>query len=343
MTSYLALPLQITCHAVNATNSVKAARESILRSIEGCGKLIAGSIGFSNSYFPENVRLVVLPEYFLTGFPMGESTEVWQEKACLSIDGPEYALLGAIAVQHQLYISGNVYELDHHFPELYFQSSFIVDPQGEVILRYRRLNSMFSPTPHDLLDKYLETYGEQALFPVVDTEIGKLACIASEEILFPEIARALMLEGAEVFCHSSSEMGSALATPKNIAKRARAFENMAYVVSANSAGIADIEFPTHSTDGHSQVVDFHGTVLAEAKTGESTVGAAPVSLNELRHARRTPSMTNSIARQRLELFKRTYSRSIYEANNLVQDGELAQPSRQHFIKTQQNAIKNLGL
>ena len=53
-----------------------------------------------------------------------------------------------------------------------------------------------------------------------------LACIASEEILYPEIARALALRGAEVFCHSSSEIGSPLATHKDVAKQARAFEIM---------------------------------------------------------------------------------------------------------------------
>jgi len=51
-------------------------------------------------------------------------------------------------------------------------------------------------------------------------------------------ARAQARRGAEVFVHSPSEIGSPLATPKAVARRARAFENIAYVVSANTAGIS---------------------------------------------------------------------------------------------------------
>ena len=117
-----------------------------------------------------------------------------------------------------------------NFPKIYFQTSFIIAPNGNIILRYRRLISMYSPTPHDLLERYIDLYGEDSLFPVVNTEIGNLAAIASEEILFPEIARALALRGAEIICHSSSEVGSPSLTPKQVAKRARAYENMTYIL-----------------------------------------------------------------------------------------------------------------
>ncbi len=98
-----------------------------------------------------------------------------------------------------MFISGNWYELDEHFPDLYFQTSFIISDEGELVLRYRRLNSMYAPTPHDVLAKYIEVYGRESLFPVAKTSIGNLACIASEEILYPEIARCLAMQGAEVF------------------------------------------------------------------------------------------------------------------------------------------------
>ena len=92
--------------------------------------------------------------------------------------------------------------------------------------------------------------GLDGVFPVAKTEIGNLAAIASEEILYPEIARAHALRGAEIFVHSSSEIGSPMATPKMIAKRARAFENLTYVISANTAGILDTALPEASADGN---------------------------------------------------------------------------------------------
>ena len=338
---YAALALQVRCHAVNECRNVEEARARMRQAIERCDGLIRGSKRFVETYSGDTVRLVVLPEYFLSGFPQGESVAEWQARACLQPDGPEYRLLGQVALDNDAWLSGNAYEIDSHFPELYFQASFIIDPAGECSLRYRRLISMYSPTPHDVLDRYLEIYGEQSLFPVADTELGRLACVASEEILFPEICRALALNGAEVICHSSSEMGSPRVTPKNTAKRARAFENLAYIVSANSGGISGLRFPAESTDGHSQVVDFRGQVLAEAGPGNSMCAFAEVDIEALRRRRRKPSMSNMLARQRLELFRDVYAgESVYPSNRLL-DGNPA-PGTAFYKTTLREAIRRLS-
>jgi len=337
---YLALPLQVKCAAINRV-AVEDAQAHRLREIARCAELIQGSISFANSYYTSNVRLVVLPEYFLTSFPLGEPIPVWLEKGCIEINGAEYDAIGEIAQKHRIYLSANVYERDPHFPDLYFQTSFICDDTGNVVLRYRRLISMYAPTPHDVMDAYLDKYGDDSLFPVVETDIGKLACVASEEILYPEVSRALALNGAEIICHSSSEMGSPLATPKNIAKQARAFENMAYVVSANSGAITDVPFPQGSTDLHSQVVDYKGRVLAEAGPGESMCGCAEVNIDALRYSRSQPAMSNTLARQRLELFAGTYSNSVYPMNSMLKEGDVMVRDRSHFIAMQERAINKL--
>ena len=339
---YAALALQIRCHAVNECATASGARARIRDAIERCHGQVRGSKRFVETYSGDTVRLVVLPEYFLTGFPQGESVAEWAVRACLQPDGAEYRLLGDVARENDVWLSGNAYETDGHFPDLYFQASFIIDPAGECRLRYRRLISMYSPTPHDVLDRYLKIYGEQALFPVVDTELGRLACVASEEILFPEVCRALALNGAEVICHSSSEMGSPRVTPKNTAKRARAFENLAYIVSANSGGISGLRFPAESTDGHSQVVDFRGKVLAEAGPGDSMCAFAEVDIEALRRTRRKPSMSNMLARQRLELFQNVYAEpGIYPPNTLLGGDGDAVPGREHYRRTLREAIRRL--
>jgi predicted amidohydrolase len=337
---YQALGLQTTCEAVNLL-SVEDARASMRSSIERIEGLIAGSRGFLHSFTGMAARLVVLPEYFLTSFPLGESIEAWQAKGCIEIDGAEYEQLGAVAQRQGVYLSGNCYELDPNFPQLYFQTSFIIAPNGDVVLRYRRLVSMFAPTPHDVLDEYLDCYGADSLFPVADTELGRLACVASEEILYPEITRAHVLRGAEVICHSSSEVGSPQATPKNIAKRARAYENMVYLVSANSGGITGIPFPAQSTDAHSQVVDYKGAILGEAAGGESMCGHGEVDLGALRRSRRKPGMTNTLARQRTELFAATYGNEnpVYPANSLAGVEDI---QRSHFQDTLQQTIDKLA-
>ncbi len=328
---YVALALQTACHTVNRCAESASARAAMLASLERVARQIAAS----RAFIGPALRLVVLPEYFLTGYPLGESLPGWAEKAALAPDGAEYRRMGEIARELGLYISGNAYETDPHFPGIYFQASFLFDDQGRLVLRYRRLVSLFAPTPHDLLDRYLEVYGPDALFPVADTPLGRLACIASEEIVYPEIARALALRGAEVLLHSSSEVASPRLTPKDIAKRARAYENCAYVVSANTGGIFGGDFPTDSTTGMSKLVDYKGEVLAEAGSGESMAANALIDVAALRRQRLTPGMGNTLSRLRLELFAKTYSGSIHPPTCMLDaQGRIAVPERSKLAATQ---------
>lgn len=335
---YVALALQLSCPTVNQLSNDET-RAAMLKTIERVGYHVAGSKGLVG----QDVRLVVLPEYFMTGYPLGETLPGWAEKAAIAPDGAEYEALGAIAQKNNVFLSGNVYETDPNFADLYFQTSFVIDPSGDTVLRYRRLISMFAPTPHDVWDKYLDLYGIDAVFPVADTEIGRLACCASEEILYPEICRAHAIRGAEIILHSSSEVASTSLTPKDICKRARAIENIAYVVSCNSGGILDSPIPVNSVDSMSKVVDFHGHVLAEATIGESMVANAEIDLAALRRYRRRTGMPNVLARQRLELFADGYSNhSIYPANTLLdKSGNHVVPERAHFVQTQRQTIDAL--
>ena len=190
---FRALALQTECHAVNGCEDTRSARGHIRAGIDRLHGEATASLAVSGS----DTKLLVLPEYILTGPPAGESLAVWSERACLDPAGEEYVRLGEMAQDLGVFLSVNNYELDEHFPGIYFQACVIFDPTGAVILRYRRLNSMWSVTPHDVLDRYLEIYGPESLFPVADTEIGRLAPIASEEILYPEIARCFAVRGAE--------------------------------------------------------------------------------------------------------------------------------------------------
>ena len=336
MKRYRALALQTACRAINGLEPA-AARQRIMEAIERIDAQIAGSKGFIGP----DLKLVVLPEYALTSFPMGESFGRWIECACLAPDGPEYLALAAVAERRGVYLAINAYETDPDFPGLYFQASVVFNDAGEVVLRYRRLVSMFAPTPHDVWTRYCEIHGQDGVFPVADTPLGRLACIASEEILYPEIARALALRGAEIFLHSTSEVGSPDLTPKDICKRARAIENLAMVISANSAGILDYPIPNQSTDGMSKIVDWQGKVLVEAGYGESMVANAEIDLAALRAWRNRPGMGNLLARQRLELFRSTYAGSIHPSDTMVEEGEVRVPERAVFARTQADTLARL--
>ncbi|MDP4501586.1 nitrilase-related carbon-nitrogen hydrolase [Nonomuraea turcica] len=301
MTAFTALALQVRTRAINGATDPRA---EIRAAIERIGAQVGGS----KAWLGPGLRLVVLPEYALTGFPMRESFAEWRERAALDPGGPEYRVLAGIAVTHEVFLCVNAYERDEHFPELYFQASVIFSPAGEVVLRYRRLHSMFTPTPYDVWGDYVEIYGMDAVLPVARTEIGNLAVLASEEILMPELARALTMRGAEVFCQPTSEASSPTLTPKAIARRARAVENLAYVVSANTGGLSGTAIPGDSTNGGSELIDHEGRVLAQAGAGESLVAAAELDLAALRRARRRPGMANLPSRVKTGLWAEEYAR-----------------------------------
>lgn len=340
---YTAVAMQLTARSVEGCADAAAVRAQMLAHIAEVETAVRSARIFIEQYAGSPVKLAVLPEYLFTSYPGRISVADFAARAAIDVDGPEHAALGEVAARLGLHLAANAYERDRHFPGLYFQTSFVIAPSGGVVLRYRRLISMFAPGPHDVFERYLDLYGWDGVFPVARTEIGNLAAIASEEILYPEIARTHAFRGAEVFVHSSSEIGSPLATPKDIAKRARAFENMAYVVSANTAGISGTGLPLASADGNSQVVDWKGRVLAQSGDGETFTAFAEIDLAALRRGRRTPAMLNQLARQRPQLFAPAYAAATgQEADGLWQDGKPVEPDRAHFLRAQQAVIERLA-
>ena len=107
-----------------------AVEQAVASTLDRVDQLIAGARVSIGTFSGDTLRLVVLPEYFLTSFPMGESIREWRTKACIEMDGAEYKRMGEIARSRGVYLSGNAYELDPHFPDLYFQTSFIISDEG---------------------------------------------------------------------------------------------------------------------------------------------------------------------------------------------------------------------
>ena len=333
---YKALALQTECVAVNGCSTREEAREVMHTSLQR----IRGQIMSALAFHGRDLRLVCLPEYALTSFPAGESAREWRSKAAVEVDGEIYEAVGAIAQAAGVHLGINLYERDAHFPELYFQASTIFGPSGSCILRYRRLVSMYAPSPYDVLDRYLEHYSLESLFPVVDTPLGRLAALASEEIRYPEISRILAGQGAEVILHPTSEATSTRLTYKNVAKLARAQENQCYVVSANSARITGTALPAASTDGRSQVVDDRGLVLAETGGGESITACADIDIGALRHRRSRVGMDNMLARQPMELYARMFGELALHPSGTLGDGSEA-PGKDFYKRRQEGVLERL--
>ena len=299
---------------VNAARDRDEAMAIVNKSIDRWEQLIRFAVGRGGGM----KSLVLFPEFNLQGFPLAESSDQWIKKACFQIPGsPEIERLQKIAQSHGIYLGANGYEAPPEWPGRYFNCSFLIGPSGDVILKYRRVSTAQAVSPHDVLDEYLDKHGIEGLWPVAKTEIGNLAMMPCGEILWPETSRCLMLRGAEVILHPTSDHGRSDNMAWESAKRVRAAENMVYFISANAGRIVG-PLPKDVHAGNSKIIDFQGQLMAETGTNGETSVSAVIDMDALRRARCTPTGpfgVNRLARLRSEAYAMVFNQaSFYPAN-----------------------------
>lgn len=250
--------------------------------------------------------LVVFPEFALQGPPLGMAVADWIARACDEIDGWITAPLRDLARRAGIYIAGNMFEAPAAWPGRYFNSSFIIGPSGAVILTYRRVNVAAFPSVHDFMTDYLRATPLGQVFPVVDTPLGKLCVIACGEITVPEVARVMMMQGAEVILHPTNSRHSAA---QEAAKLARVAENMSVMVSANVAGAIGFSPDGSHQGGRSHILDHQGKTLAfQEDATESTAVSALIDIEALRRDRRADTgLSNPHLRARYEMYVPFYA------------------------------------
>ena len=333
MIAYRACALQFACYPINACPDKDSARAMMMEAIGRISALVPGAKHMGGA----DMKLIVLPEYVLTNFSMGIGPDQWRDWAALEPHGPEYEALAKVAQDNGVYLCTNAYERDKNFPDTFFQACVIFDDSGTVVLSYRRLNSIYTPTPHDYWDRYLDIYGLDGVFPVAKTPIGNLCSVASEEMQYPELIRTFALRGAEVLCHPCADPLNLAHNPKNVMKQARAIENLMYVVSANLSTHKPFPMGEHTCDGGSRVIDYQGRVLTEAGQGESMTALADINISALRRYRNRQEINNFLSRQRMDLYRDTYAKAIWPKNSLAD----RPPSRDHMTGVHQEVMAKL--
>jgi predicted amidohydrolase len=279
-------------------------------------------------------KLFVLPEFSLTGAEHLRTVDEWT-KVALQIPGPELDPLAQFARDNDAYVGGGTMEYDPNYPGRWFNSAYLFGPTGELLIRYRKINgadvqghTTYS-TPPALYDLYVKTEGgEDALFPVVDTPIGRLGVINCYDINFPEMVRTFALHGAEVLLHVTGEPYSPHRDIWEMSRRTRAFENIMYIISANHGGyvaqIAGDTFadapglnfqqrmegeiaPLQRSHGGSKIVDFNGNVVGQSQSPGEALALGSIDIEALRE-RRAEINGNILAQVRSELYAKEYAR-----------------------------------
>jgi len=302
---------------------------------------------------PMPVKVVVFTEFSLGGiYTLTATAQEVRDYQSIRIPGPETEMLSVKAKQYQTYIAASNHEIDDAIPESHFNTAFIINPEGKIILKYRKLNIAFGCNPHDIYDEYTNPVTQtRDFFPVVDTRIGRLACYIGGDVQVPEIPRMLAAKGAEVVCHLTS--GSREEWKALI--RARALDNTVHMITCNWAslvlsvgGIGDTWAGLahdSSGGGHSAIFDYNGRALAEAADRTAQIVQGTIDIGAFRQARngfRNPvaGTGDALTMCRTELYKWFYENPIYPANMTLTQGHLKHPSDTAVIQRRQAAVTN---
>ena len=196
-------------------------------------------------------QLLVCPEMFLTGYNIG-SEHV--ERLAEADDGPSAMAVVEIAQAHRIAIA-------YGYPErgedgAVYNSVQLINAHGSSLCNYRKTH-LFGE-----LDRTMFSPGADH-FPVVELDGWKVGMLICYDIEFPENARRLALEGAELILVPTANM-----TPYDfvcqVTVRSRAQENQCYLVYANYCGAED---EIHYC-GQSSIIGPDGSLLAMAGRDE---------------------------------------------------------------------------
>ena len=214
---------------------------------------------------PQKESLVVLPEYFATGFSLNVPAIVEDERH------ETQRFLSDTARDLGVYMLGGVVNPGRGGRGRNELVAF--DPQGQLVVRYCKLH-LFSfageSERHDSGDA-------PTFFQWGPCKVSPFICY---DLRFPEVFRASVRQGAQMFIiianwpQARHEHWLALA-------RARAIENQAYVVTCNRCG-AD---PSFYYAGASQIIDPQGNILSDAGSSACVI-SAPIDLAEQADYRR---------------------------------------------------------
>ncbi len=233
-----------------------------------------------------DIRLLVFPE-FAHQAPVFPDAKTLHEKLAIELPHPCLEPYLNLAKELGIYLqTGTFLEKDPKYPGHVFNTTLLIGPQG-LLSRYRKVNPWLPWEVHSS-PADIEGY-EEPLFPVTDTDIGRLGVAICYDWLFPQCIQSIARQQADVICRVSAYMDPWGSTePMNwwpLVNRTRALENTVYVVASNQ-GATRKNFPPFTWPGGSMVVDFDGRVLAQAEPGPGErIVVAPIDLAALRHER----------------------------------------------------------
>jgi predicted amidohydrolase len=211
-------------------------------------------------------NLIVFPELALSGYECGLNFTRLAER----ITGHAVSYIAGKASEFSVYVVFGM-PVKEKVESILFNAAVVIGPDGELLGDYRKLHLQ----------------GEERLafrpgyrMPIFETEFGGLGVMIGWDLAFPEVARGLALDGADLIVAPSAWMSDQM-EPWRAYTVARACENAVYLAAANRVG----KEPSYTFGGESMLVGPRGqlhTCLEDAIEGYAV---ATVDLDEIRAVR----------------------------------------------------------
>jgi len=231
----------------------------------------------------EGARLVALPEYFaIMGMRDQDKVKVREKEG----KGPIQEFLSATAKKHEIWLVGGSVPVECAPPDKVRNSCLIYDDKGKLAARYDKIH-LFG------FEMGKERYSEERTIEpgkdvvTVDSPFGRIGLSVCYDLRFPELYRAM--KNVDIILVPSAFTETTGKAHWETLIRARAIENLAYVVAPAQGGYHVNGRETH---GDSMIVDPWGVVLDRLTRGSGVVTAG-INLQYLQQLRRSlPALTH---------------------------------------------------
>jgi predicted amidohydrolase len=210
----------------------------------------------------QGAKLVVLPEFFaIMGMNEQDKVKVREQLG----QGPIQSFLSEMARKHKIWLVGGSMPLAASTPDKVRNSLLVFDESGAQVARYDKIH-LFNLTLGN------ESYNEaQTIEPgnqvvVIDSPFGRIGLAICYDLRFPELFRAM--KDVNIIVLPSAFTATTGKVHWEPLIRARAIENLSYVIAAAQGGYHVSGRETH---GHSMIVDPWGRIMDELQRGSGVV------------------------------------------------------------------------
>ncbi len=213
-----------------------------------------------------NAGLVVLPENFAYMGKCEKDARTIKEREG---DGPLQDFMSQLASKHGIWIVGGTIPVEACDNSKIHAASFVYNDKGQQVARYDKIH-LFDVNIVETREVYNESEiyepGNQPV--VINTPFGRLGIAVCYDLRFPELFRKLLDLGMEIMALPAAFTAITGRAHWETLVRARAIENLSYVIAAAQGGF---HLSGRETYGHSMIVDPWGTVLAQVPRGAGSV------------------------------------------------------------------------